>query len=111
MMNKANFIGRLTRDPELRITNNGNEVINFIIAVNRNTKNEDGTTEADFIPCVAWKKTAEAIGKYLNKGSLVGITGRFESSVYEKEGGEKEYKLNLMVETIDFLSPKKEENN
>lgn len=68
-MNKAILMGRLTRDPEIRTTQSGINVCNFTVACDRRTKGEDGNwnNEADFIPCVAWRQTAEHIARYYKK--------------------------------------------
>ena len=72
-MNKALLIGRLTRDPELRATSTGRNVCQFSIAVNRNFTNADGRRDADFINVIAWRKQAETISRYFDKGNLIAI--------------------------------------
>ena len=73
MLNKAILIGRLTKDPEVKYLQNGTPVASFTLAVDRTFKNKDGQKEADFIPIVAWRKTAELCGKYLTKGGQVAV--------------------------------------
>lgn len=102
MLNDCNFIGRLTKDPELKTLSNGSVLTNFCIANDRPNKDKDGNKTSDFIDCVAWGKKAETIATYLKKGSLVGINGRLETSIYEKNG-EKRKKVDILVITIDFL--------
>ena len=68
MLNHIVIMGRMTRDPELRRTASGIAVANFSVAVERDFQNQDGSRETDFIDCVAWKHTAEFIGKYFSKG-------------------------------------------
>jgi single-strand DNA-binding protein len=105
MMNRVVLVGRLVRDPnELRRSANNNAVISFTIAVdNRFTKQED--RKADYVPCVAWSKTAEIVSQYARKGALVGVEGRLQSRNYEKEG-QKIFVLELLVDNIQFLETK-----
>ena len=73
-MNKVILMGRLTKDPELRQSQNGISVARFTIAVNRRFA-KDGQQQADFINCVAWRQTGEFIAKYFEKGSMFAVTG------------------------------------
>lgn len=83
MINRTVLTGRLTRDPELKSTSSGISVTQFTLAVNRQYTNQDGNRSADFISCVAWRKTAENINKFFKKGSLIGIDGRLQSRSYD----------------------------
>lgn len=105
-MNKVVLIGRLVRSPEIRKTQTGSSVCDFTLAVSRKIKQE-GQPEADFIGCIAWNKTADLIYQYLNKGSLIGVDGRIQTSNYENKKGEKIYKTHVLVENVEFLEPKK----
>nr|WP_214483808.1 single-stranded DNA-binding protein [Bacillus sp. SM2101] len=105
-MNNANYIGRLTKDIELRHTPNGVAVANFTIAVNRTYTNEQGKREADFIPVVVWKKQAENCANYLKKGSQVGVTGRMQSRLYEGSDGKRVPVIECNAESVQFLDTK-----
>ncbi|MGG3628721.1 single-stranded DNA-binding protein [Bacillus licheniformis] len=105
MMNNVSLVGRLTRDPELKYTPGGNPVVNFTLAVNRTFTNQQGERQADFINCQAWDKKAENIANYQRKGSLIGVSGRLQTSSYEKDGT-RFYKTEVVVETAEFLEPK-----
>lgn len=107
-MNRAVLIGRLASKPELRYTSSNVPVSKFTIAVNRRPK-KDGTREADFINCIAWKSTAETITKYFDKGSQIGIEGRIQTGSYDDKDGKKVYTTDVIVEEITFLD-KKESN-
>ena len=110
-MNKVVLVGRLTRDPELRYTPNGVAVANFTVAVNRPFKNQQGEQEADFINCVAWRKAAENLAQYQQKGSLIAVAGSLESSTYvDKDTGKNRYSLEVRAEEIKFLSQPKQQN-
>lgn len=105
-MNKAFLIGRLTRDPELKYTQNNIAVTNFTVAVNRRPS-EDGTQLADFIPCIAWQKQAENVKKYISKGSQVSVEGRLQTRTYDDKDGKKVYVMEVIAENVHFLDPKK----
>lgn len=109
MLNKFCAIGRLTKDPELRRTNTGAAVASFNIAVNRSFKNQQGEYEADFIPCVAWNKTAENIDLYCEKGSLIAIEARMQSRSYDNAQGQKVYVIEAICESVQFLDKKKDQ--
>lgn len=105
-MNTVVLIGRTTRDIELRRTGNGTAVTSFTLAVNRDFKTNDGQ-EADFIQCVAWKKTAETIAKYVHKGDLFGVTGYIQTRSYEKDG-RMNYATEVVTTGFQFLERKRE---
>lgn len=108
-MNKWTGTGRLTKDVELATTSNGVSVARFTIAVNRRFTNADGEREADFINCVAWRKTAEILAKYCQKGDRIGVVGELQTRSYEAKDGSKRYLSEIIVEEIDFLEKKKED--
>lgn len=105
-MNKVILIGRLTRDPEMRYsTNNNTAVARYTLAVNRQFKQEGGQ-EADFLPCVAFGKTAEFAEKYLFKGIRVAIEGKIQTGNYTNREGQKVYTTEIAVERQEFLEKK-----
>lgn len=108
-MNKVCLIGRLTAKPELRYTNSNVAFTRFSLAVNRNFNNQDGIREADFINCIAWRKTAEIITKYLDIGRKIGLEGRIQTGSYEDKDGNKRQSFDVVVDDITFLD-KMEEN-
>lgn len=105
--NNVNLIGRLTKDPELKMTSGGQPMVRFTIAVNRDYKNKDGVREADFITCIAWRGQAESIAKYVRKGSLVGINGRLQTNRFEREDGTSVFTTDVAAESVQFLELKK----
>jgi single-strand DNA-binding protein len=107
-MNKVSLIGRLTRDPELKTVGSGISATKFSLAVNRTYTNEDGEREADYINCIAWKKTAELICSRLSKGSQVGIVGRIQTGSFDGENG-RVYTTDVVVESVTFVDAKKKE--
>jgi|SRR5690625_535223 len=111
MINNWTGVGRLTRDPELRYTQNGKAVANFTIAVNRPFKNAQGEQEADFINCNAWGKQAENLANYMKKGSQIGITGRINTRSYENQEGKRIYVTEVVADQVAFLEPKNQNNH
>ena len=85
MLNQTVIVGRIAKDPELRETENGKKVTNVTLAVPRSFKNANGEYETDFISCVLWKGIAESTVEYCKKGDLVGVKGRIQTRVYEKD--------------------------
>ena len=78
-MNSVNLIGRLTNKPTFGYTNNNIAYARFTLAVNRNFKNAQGERQVDFINCMAYRKTAELINQYTDKGDLLGVEGRIQT--------------------------------
>ena len=106
-MNKAILVGRLTKDPELKMTENTKrEVCQFTIAVNRPYTNDDGERKADFINCVVWDKLAENLSKYQKKGNQVAVEGRIQTRNYDDKDGKKVYVTEIFVSNISFLDSK-----
>lgn len=103
-MNKALIIGNLTKDIELRANDNGNSVTAFTVAVPRTYNRE----ETDFINCKAWGKVAENMSKYCGKGSKVAIDGRIQVRSYDAQDGTKKYVTEVIADSVEFLSTKKE---
>ena len=106
MLNRVVLIGRLTKDPELRYTQNGVAVTSFTLAVDRTFKNAKGEKEADFIPCVVFSQLAELCANYLAKGKLAAIDGRIQVRSYDAQDGQKKWVTDVVGENVRFLSPK-----
>jgi single-strand DNA-binding protein len=105
-VNAVVLIGRTTRDIELRRTGNGTAVASFTLAVNRDFKTNDGQ-EADFIQCVAWKKTAELLEQYVHKGDRIAVNGSIRTRNYEDSHGRTVYVTEVLVNNVEFLETKK----
>lgn len=106
MINNVVLVGRLTKRPELKFTTNGTKYSQFIVAVQRKFKNQNGEYESDFINCLMWSTAAENFTKFTNKGSLVGIEGRIQTRSYEKDGVKK-YITEVVTENFSLLESKK----
>lgn len=105
-MNSVNLIGRLSNSPEIRHTTNNQVVCRFTLAVTRRFKNPAGDYEADFINCVAFSKTAELIGNYVEKGQQLAVEGRIQTGSYTAGDGSKRYTTDVVVENITFINSK-----
>ena len=103
MINRVVLAGRPTRDLELRSTKSGANVCSFTLAVDRNFKNKNGERGADFISCIAWKKTAEVMSKYVKKGSVIGVDGSIQTRNYDNRDGQRVYVTEVVVENFSFL--------
>lgn len=110
MLNKIFIMGRLTRDPELRRTNNGTAVASFSLAVDRDYKNADGTKETDFIDVVAWRQSAEFVSKYFSKGRMAVVEGRLQMRDWTDKDGNKRRNAEVVVDNIYFGDSKRDGN-
>jgi len=99
-MNDAKFLGRLTADVDLKKSET-TTYVRFTIAVNRRRRSKENP-QADFIHCVAWNGTAEAIAKYFCKGSLILVSGEMHSSTWKNEDGKENYALECDVDQFFF---------
>lgn len=109
-MNKIVLLGRLVKDPELRIVEDSDKVYTkFTIAVSRNYKSNTGERKADFIPVIMWDKKAEIACRYLSKGDMISVSGRLITRNYEDKEGKRRYILEVSVE--DFRSVGNNRNN
>lgn len=109
-MNKVILVGRITKDPEVRYTSSDIAVCQFTLAVNRKFQS-NGERQADFINCVAWRQSAELLGKYIKKGSQIGVEGQIQVRNYEDNGGVKRYVTEVICDSITFLESKNSRDN
>ncbi len=109
-MNKIELVGRLARDPELKLIEaTGKKVCNFTLAVSRSFVNLNGEKEADFIPIVVWGKIAETVSLYVKKGGLIGVTGRLQIRSFDTKEGNRKYVTEVVGEQVIFLDTKKDD--
>ena len=107
-MNKVMLVGRLTAKPELRYTGSNTAFLRFTVAVNRPFVNNEGKREADFINVVAWRKQAETIAKFFDKGNLIGVEGRLQTGSYDDQNGNKRYTTDVQLDNFEFVEGKKD---
>ena len=105
-MQKFIALGRTTKDIELTQTTNGIAVAKFTLAIPRQFKTADGEREVDFLNCIAWRKNAENIAKYVNKGDQLFIVGTVQTRSYEVKG-EKKYITEIQVDEFEFIGGNK----
>ena len=105
-MNKLLITGRLTREPEVRVTTDNKTVAKFSLAVNRRFK-KDGEPDADFFNCTAFDRIAEIVEKYLRKGSKILVEGEVHSDKYTNKDGQTVYSTNVIVNSLEFAESKK----
>lgn len=105
-INQVNISGNLTRDPELRATTSGTQVLSFDIAVNERFKDpqtDEWKDRPNYVPCTMFGTRAESVSRYIRKGSKVAISGKLRYSSWEKDG-QKRSKLEVIVNDIEFMS-------
>lgn len=110
MINRTILVGRLTKDPEFRISPSGVSTAKFTLACNRPFKNKNGEQEADFINVVTFRKQAENVNNHLNKGNLAGVDGRIQSRTYDNKEGQRVFVTELVADSVQFLEPKPQSN-
>jgi len=108
MLNRVVLVGRLTKDPDIRVSQNNVSVGNFTLAVNRPFADQNGERQADFINVVVFRKQAEIVQKYVHKSSLVGIDGRIQTRNYENKEGQRVYVTEVVADSVQFLEPKQQ---
>ena len=110
-MNRVCLVGRLTAKPELRQTGSNTAYTRFSIAVNRTFANAQGEREADFINIVAWRRQAENICQYLDKGSQVSIDGRIQTGSFTGQDGNRRYTTEVVADNVQFLESRRNQNS
>lgn len=111
MLNHIVLQGRLTKDPELRYTQNGTAVAALTVAVDRDYQSGGNEKQTDFINCVAWRKTAEFLEKYFSKGSAIIVEGSLQSRKYQDKNGNDRVAWEVNVNNVYFGDSKKRESN
>lgn len=106
-INTVTLMGRLTYNPELRVTPQGVFVIRFAVACERRFNRE----QTDFIDCVAWKQTAEFISKYFQKGSMIAVEGSIQTNDYTDKNGNKRKSVEVVANNVSFCGGKSEGGN
>lgn len=102
-MNKVILIGNVANDPESRTTASGIAQCSFRLAVQRRFANASGVREADFLPVVCWRQTAEFAAKYLLKGRRVAVEGSIQTRSYDAQDGTKRHVTEIMVDNLEIL--------
>lgn len=111
-INRVNISGNLTRDPELRVTASGTQILAFGVAVNdrrRNPQTNEWEDVPNFVDCVVFGSRAEALSRFLSKGSKVAIEGKLRYSSWETKEGQRRSKLEVVVDEVEFLSSRNQQ--
>jgi single-strand DNA-binding protein len=104
MLNNVTMIGRITKNPELRVTPGGNSVVNFNLAIDRGFDKEKN--DADYVPVVCWGPIAENLSKYITQGRLLSVQGSIRTRDYVNNEGKKVYVVEVLASDIRYLEPK-----
>lgn len=107
-MNKVILVGRLSKDPELRVTQSGVSVCSFSVACDRRFVKEGEERKADFINCIAWRQTGEFVSKYFAKGHRIALEGSLQTRDYTDNEGKKRYVTEVLVDNVEFCQSKAE---
>jgi len=110
MLNQIVLVGRLTRDIAVNKAESGAKVATISLAIPRSFKNSEGTYDTDFIDCIAFDSIAENTSEYCSKGDIVGVKGRVQSRVVEKDD-KKETVIQVVCEKVTFLSSHSKEDD
>ncbi len=104
-LNKVMLIGRLTRDPEMRTTPQGTNVVSFSVATGFTFTDASGAKQerTEFTNCVAWRKLADIIYQYMKKGRQVYIEGRLQTRTWDGQDGKKNYRTEVVVDNMIML--------
>lgn len=111
MLNQVVLVGRIVKNPELRVTESGKKVTTVTLAVPRSYKNSTGEYDTDFLDCTLWTNVAENTVEYCKTGDMVGVKGRIQSRFFEDDDGNKNRKTEIVAEKVTFLSSTSKKNN
>lgn len=107
MMNCVQVIGRITADPEVKVSQSGKSILIFSLAVQRDYKNRSGEYDTDFFRCVAYQSSADYLGKYAKKGDMLAVSGALRQNTYENRDGKKVSSVEISVSSVQILNRKK----
>jgi single-strand DNA-binding protein len=110
-MNKTLLVGRITKKLAIETTSSGKNFTRFFLAINRRFKNAQGEREADFVPCIAWDKTAEVLKQYASKGSLISVEGEIRTNNYTDKVGNKRFSVEILVISVELLQTRTQSNS
>lgn len=105
-MNRIILLGRLVKDPDVKVTNTGKTVATFALAVDRPFTGKDGQKEVDFINIVAWNKTAEVVGNNVSKGQRLLAEGRLQIRKYQDKQGQNRTVSEVVADRVEFIERK-----
>lgn len=103
-MNEVLLVGRLTKDPDLRMTQSGSEITKITIAINRHFKDKSGNYNTDFFDILLWNSLAKRVNEWCKKGDTIGVRARLQNISYTDNDGKKVYKNEIVAEDISFIA-------
>lgn len=109
MLNRVVLMGRLTKAPELRYTQNQTSVASFTIAVDRDYQTGGSEKQTDFVECTAWRHTAEFVNKYFTKGQMIVVSGSLQSRKWQDKAGNNRVSWEVVADSVHFCGDKKGE--
>ena len=110
MLNQIVLVGRITQDPKVTELKKKKKVCNVTVAIPRSYKNENGEYDTDFVKCTMWSGVAENTSEYCKQGDLIGIKGRIQTRVIEKDNS-KQTIQEVIAEKVTFLAKSKEKTD
>ena len=111
MLNRVILMGRITQDLELKTTASGISVTSFSIAVDRNYVKQGEERQTDFINIVCWRKQAEFVCRYFEKGSMIALEGQIQTRTYQAKDGSNRYVTEVVADSVSFTGEKREQSN
>ena len=112
-INRCNISGNIGRDPELRQTQGGTQVLTFSLAVSdrkRNPQSGEWEEVTNWIPCVVFGNRAESLSRFLSKGTKCAVEGKLRQSSYKDKSGQNRSKIEVIVDEVEFMSQSKAQN-
>ena len=104
MLNQVVLVGRLVKNPELQVTENGKKITTITLAVPRSYKNMNGEYDTDFLECTLWTNVAENTTDYCQSGDMIGVKGRIQSRIIESSDGTRKKKTEIVADRVTFLA-------
>lgn len=111
MLNRVILMGRITQELELKTTASGISVTSFSIAVDRNYVKQGEERQTDFINIVCWRKQAEFVCRYFEKGSMIALEGQLQTRTYQAKDGSNRYVTEVVADSVSFTGEKREQSN
>ena len=111
MLNRVILMGRITQDLELKTTASGISVTSFSIAVDRNYVKQGEERQTDFINIVCWRKQAEFVCRYFEKGSMIALEGQIQTRTYQAKDGSNRYVTEVVADSVSFTGEKREQSH
>lgn len=111
MLNSITLMGRLTKEPDFRTTQNGTNVVSFTLAVDRDYQSGGSEKQTDFVECVAWRQTGEFVSKYFHRGQMMALHGSLQSRKWEDKNGNNRVSWEVIADSVYFCGDKKSDGD